>query len=90
MFGTGFSTPMGEGIIWFQPLLREKTDDLHPKNLFCHHLFGGGIKDAVWCPAAMILAACSFSSSGFLHHGGGAAYVERLVSTEAETKKFCE
>ena len=48
--------------------------------------FGGGIKDAVWCPAAVMLAACGFSSSGCLHYGGGAAYIERLVSTEAEIK----
>ena len=38
--------------------------------------FGGRIKDAVWCPAAVMLAACGFSSSGFLHHGGGAAYIQ--------------
>ena len=37
-------------------------------------------------PAAVMLAACGFSGSGCLHHGGGAAYIERLVSTEAETK----
>ena len=100
-----------EGIIWFQPLLGEKSIDLHPKNYFVTSVllvvavtmrlsiqsnreaicglcgsFGGGIKDAVWCPAAVILTACGFSSSCCLHHCSRAACFERLVSTEAENK----